>query len=82
MIEEERSEAAKSLPTIEPSKELVTKQAKLDKLLDLIDDITMEGEYAVLKFNNPVIIASPGNVALVAGESLIIKSVEGAIHLN
>jgi hypothetical protein len=83
MIEDDaRSAASQQLPVVKLSAEILTKEEKLDKLLDLINDIDYEGDYAILKFNTPVIIASPGDVALVAGKSLIMKTIDGVIHLN
>ena len=78
------SAAALALPKIEISNELIplSKEEKLDKLLDIISDIEVVGDYAVIKFNTSVLIASPDKVAVVAKTEMVLKTVEGALHLN
>ena len=78
----EFSEAAKALPEIKQSSVTVSREEKLAKFLDIIDDIEYTGEYAIMKFNAPVIIASEGNIAVVAKNSMTLKTVDGVLNLN
>lgn len=78
----QHSDAVKKLPEIKKSEVALSREEKLEKFLDLMDDIEMVGEYAVIKFNTPIIVASEGNIALIAKDNLLIKTVDGALHLN
>ena len=77
------SNKALSLPDLpENYLALMTLEDKVNKLLSVFESIEEVNGYTIIKFKPKVILGSEGELGLVSGKNLVLKTIDGGIFLN